>query len=629
MRLKFINAENLLDGISVVADDLGFEISETAEVTVTVETSDEEISSLKLDDKRATITYGKGKSRFFRALAILVKAIKDGDKSKCVVEHPVFTTNGAMIDMSRNAVMKVNWVEAMMRKMALMGLNTFMLYTEDTYEIEGRPYFGYMRGRYTKDELKHLDAYAIKLGIELIPCIQTLGHLATHLIWAASNPYKDSANCLLIGAEETYKLIEDMFKTCKECFTTNKIHIGMDEARDYGTGRYLTLYGYRDHVELFHEHLNKVVDMAHSYGFEPMMWSDMFFRQAANGKIPAYSDYDKRVVFEEGFKDKMPKGLTQVFWDYYKSEQDFYEIGIDKHRKYLSDKTVFAGGIWLWSGHTPLYSRSLKNSIPALRACLKKGVDSVIATAWLNGGDGSLILSLPGIAWYADFDYKGGFDLDSAKECFERACGVSYDSIVCCEELEYPDNSEFPISRSFLYNDPMQGLCDANMEGFDPKPFLKEKSKKLNAQTNLGIFEYAFDVTRRLCSLLENKADFGVRLKKAYENGDRETMKALADECDVIRKKAEAFRLAHRRAWMEYCKPFGWEVYDIKYGGVINRIDTAKMRILDYLEGRVDRLEELEAERLRIDNLPNGSFPRFNGDFIWRTYKSASTPNIL
>ncbi|MBR5459367.1 MAG: beta-N-acetylhexosaminidase, partial [Clostridia bacterium] len=159
---------------------------------------------------------------------------------------------------------------------------------------------------------------------------------------------------------------------------------------------------------------NKVVDMAHSYGFEPMMWSDMFFRQAANGKIPAYSDYDKRVVFEEGFKDKMPKGLTQVFWDYYKEDEDFYAIGIDKHRKYLSDKMIFAGGVWLWSGHTPLYSRSLKNSIPALKACLDKGVDGVIATAWLNGGDGSLILSLPGIAWYADFDYKRGFDLDSA-----------------------------------------------------------------------------------------------------------------------------------------------------------------------------------------------------------------------
>ena len=32
------------------------------------------------------------------------------------------------------------------------------LYTEDVYEPEGEAYFGYLRGRYTKRELKELDA---------------------------------------------------------------------------------------------------------------------------------------------------------------------------------------------------------------------------------------------------------------------------------------------------------------------------------------------------------------------------------------------------------------------------------------------------------------------------------------
>ena len=89
--------------------------------------------------------------------------------------------------------MKVDTVKLLLRKIALMGLNTFMLYTEDTYEVEEYLYFGYMRGRYTKDEIRELDKYALALGIELIPCIQMLGHLATHLIWAASSEYKDTA----------------------------------------------------------------------------------------------------------------------------------------------------------------------------------------------------------------------------------------------------------------------------------------------------------------------------------------------------------------------------------------------------------------------------------------------------
>ena len=46
-------------------------------------------------------------------------------------------------------------------------------YTEDTYEVEGQPYFGAYRGKYTKDEIKELDAYASMFGVELVPCIQT------------------------------------------------------------------------------------------------------------------------------------------------------------------------------------------------------------------------------------------------------------------------------------------------------------------------------------------------------------------------------------------------------------------------------------------------------------------------
>ncbi len=40
-----------------------------------------------------------------------------------------------------------------------------MHYTEDTYEVDGEPFFGYMRGRYTKAEMKEIDAFAEELGV--------------------------------------------------------------------------------------------------------------------------------------------------------------------------------------------------------------------------------------------------------------------------------------------------------------------------------------------------------------------------------------------------------------------------------------------------------------------------------
>ena len=88
-----------------------------------------------------------------------------------------------MIDCSRNAVMNTSAVKRWIDVTAGMGYNTLMLYTEDTYEVNNQPYFGYMRGRYSQAELRELDDYAAQKGMELIPCIQTLAHLNAIFRW--------------------------------------------------------------------------------------------------------------------------------------------------------------------------------------------------------------------------------------------------------------------------------------------------------------------------------------------------------------------------------------------------------------------------------------------------------------
>ena len=66
------------------------------------------------------------------------------------------TMLGVMLDCSRNAVLKVETVKQYACLLKKMGYNTLMLYTEDTYEVENQPYFGHLRGRYSKVELKEM-----------------------------------------------------------------------------------------------------------------------------------------------------------------------------------------------------------------------------------------------------------------------------------------------------------------------------------------------------------------------------------------------------------------------------------------------------------------------------------------
>lgn len=50
--------------------------------------------------------------------------------------------------------------------------------------------------------------------------------------------------------------------------------------------------------------------------------------------------------------------------------------------------------------------------------------------------------------------------------------------------------------------------------------------------------------------------------------------------------------------WMAEAKPFGYELLDLKLGGVIIRLESTRRRLRSFLDGEVSRLEELEAERL-------------------------------
>ena len=133
---------------------------------------------------------------------------------------------GVMLDMSRNGVMRVSEVKRYVDYISAFGYNSLQLYTEDTYEMEGEPFFGYLRGRYTREELKEIDAYCLSKGVELIPCIQTLAHLNQIFRWDAYAPINDTRDILLVGDERTYALIDKMFKTAAECFTSRKINIG-------------------------------------------------------------------------------------------------------------------------------------------------------------------------------------------------------------------------------------------------------------------------------------------------------------------------------------------------------------------------------------------------------------------
>ena len=333
-----------------------------------------------------------------------------------------FDTFGVMIDMSRNAVMSMDGLRRFLPLLKKMGYNMVMLYTEDTYEVDGEPYFGYMRGRYTKAEMKEIDAFAESLEMTVIPCIQTLAHLNAIFRW---NQFpRDCDDILLTDDERTYELIDRMFATLSECFKSRKIHIGMDEAHMLGRGKHLDIHGYEKTIDVMNRHLLKVIEIAKKYGYEVMLWSDMYFRSWNNSvaRIP-------KCVMPKEIVESVPKDIIPVYWDYYQTNEEAYSDMIENHKQ-LSDKTWFAGGAWCWYGMIPYNRFTIDAMLPAIDACKKHKIRNVFMTMWGDdGAECSHFSQLPSLYYLAQYA-KGVTDEAKIKAGFKRLVGIEFDEFM-------------------------------------------------------------------------------------------------------------------------------------------------------------------------------------------------------
>ena len=501
-----------------------------------------------------------------------------------------FETFGVMIDMSRNAVMSMDGLRRFLPLLKKMGYNCVMLYTEDTYEVDGEPYFGYMRGRYSKAEMKEIDAFAASLGITVIPCIQTLAHLNAIFRWGKFP--RDCDNILLADDERTYELIDHMFSTLSECFASRKIHVGMDEAHNLGRGTFLDLHGYEKTNSIMKRHLEKIIEIAKKYDYEVMLWSDMYFRPWNDGKysIPKCK-MPKEIV------DSVPEEIIPVYWDYYRTSEKEYSDMIENHKQ-ISKKTWFAGGSWSWYGMIPFNRFTIESMIPALDACKKHRIKNVFMTMWGDdGAECSHFSQLSSLFYLAEYA-KGNRDEAKIKAKFKRLIGIDYDefmNIDCPNDIvPYTGKPRNP-SKYMLYSDYFNDFLDYTIvEGAGEK--YVEYAKTLHATAKKSRkYGYVFDVAAKLCDVMAIKYELGFLTRKAYEAGDKAELERLAkNEYVKVAKLIDIYGKAFENQWFADNKPHGFDVQDHRIGALIRRTDACRRRILDYTSGKIDRIDELD-----------------------------------
>ncbi len=540
---------------------------------------------------------------FFRMLTMLPGHINNPGIYE---EFPAHEDLCLMSDCSRNAVYNIPAAKRMIQYLALMGFTSFMLYTEDTYEVPEYPFFGYMRGRFTQDELKELDDYANSFGIEMIPCIQVLAHLNGSIHWPVFNEMHDVADILLVGEENTYELIDAMIKSCRACFRTKRIHIGMDEAHLLGSGKYLDKHGYRNRSEIILEHLNRVVKICEKYCFAPMMWSDMFFR------IQFHTYYIEEGEISPDVIKMVPKNLSLVYWDYYNNNEELFRHMIHCHKQFKRH-FIFAGGAWKWGCMSPCNYYSLYNNDLQLRIAKEERVPMVIATAWGdNGAEASNFSIMAVLQQYAEYCYAKGEDREWLKERFAETFQMSFDDFMMLDtpnQLSPLDQTKHPAAypKKLLYNDPLGGWLDYSVLPEFAEEYAKKEKILKNVKENQ--FSYQFKSAAALCGVLKNKATLSFDIRKAYKTKDLNAIKSIVDKrIPTIIKDLETYLLTIRNEWNHDNKSFGFEVIELRIGGLKERLRSTQTTLIQYLNGAIDKIERLEEKLLVVESRTSGNW---------------------
>lgn len=521
-----------------------------------------------------------------RAAMLLALRMRKGETEFEMQQTPHFDSCGALLDVSSGAALRVDAIKKYLSYMAALGMNTMYFYTEDMYELADYPHFGYMRGRYTISELREIDDYAYSLGIEVIPCIETLAHMQHYLRWKEAAPVTDAYDTLLCGSEDTYKLIDAMVKTMHRAFRSRRINVGLDEAFNMGKGQYAKKNGTVDRNQIFLSHVDRVSQICEKYGFRPVMWSDMLFvMKSKNGK---YNDRD--VEFDKEFKDRLPN-VDLVYWEYEVTDEDTYDFMLKKHKS-LGKRVIFAGSVWTFLNFLPSVKKTMAAGIPALKACLKNGIADVFATIW--GGDGAEcphFMTISGLPVFSEYCYRGlGCAVEDIREVMEFVTGFDYDHMMLISGYDnimgrkhqgrtiwYGDIFWGPLGKEFDYSMASR-LYGETLERIRNKNCAFDEFHKLSI--------LLFEILQIKCPLFY--------LRKPYHEGNREMLENSVGKISRLIVLYKELWELHYEIWDKYCKIFGWEVHSARYASMLARLEYTRKVITEYLDGKRDKIEELE-----------------------------------
>ncbi len=287
-----------------------------------------------------------------------------------------------------------------------------------------------------------------------------------------------------------------------------------------------------------------------------------------------------------------------VYWDYYTKGEALFRHMIHCHKQF-KNTTIFAGGAWKWGAMSPRNYYSLLVDDFHLKVAKEENIPMVIATAWGdNGNEASNFSILPTLQQYAEYCYANGENREWVKARFEETFGVKFDDFLLLDNpnlLSDVDRTERKdvCGKFLLYNDPLGGWYDFRIKPSYGDEFAVMADQLSHVPKNP--YSYIFTSAEALCRVLALKATLSCDIRTAYLGKKNDVLKSIAEErIPAAIEALNDYIAAARDEWYIDNKTFGFDVIELRLGGLKERLNTTKLTIERYLDGTIDKIEQME-----------------------------------
>ncbi len=320
-----------------------------------------------------------------------------------IEDGPALPRRGYMLDVSRCKVPTLASLKRMIGELARLRYNELQLYMEHTFAFAGDERVWFDSSPLTPGEIMELDECCRDHFIELVPNLNSFGHLER---WLAFEEYRHLAECptpwfyedwqihcrgTLTPGPEALAFIDRLYAEMLPNFTSRRVNIGCDETLELGEGRSKERCARHGKSRVYLDFLTGVAKLANSHGKEAQFWGEI-------------------VVRAPEFIPELPPGITANSWGY-TARYPFAE----ETARFRAAGIPFSvcPGTSTWCSLTGNIGNMTANILNAIGNGFRAGAQGMLLTDWGDGGHHQYWpLSWPGLGLAAGAAWNPGAELE-------------------------------------------------------------------------------------------------------------------------------------------------------------------------------------------------------------------------